>query len=706
MKNRYKIFWPDRECRYFVSSLFLFLMRNRVTRIARRLLLLVVASVTFASSVFAASGDDAKKDDNLFKVAEIDFPETNPLLGFIDSRKMQSLNGNWQYVIDPMGAGTPGGFMNYTGGVHNDDGMTLVEYDFENSSKIRVPGDFNTQDERLFFYQGWVWFYKKIAKQQLAKDEKLHLWFGGVNFYTEVFINGKPGGKHTGGYVPFSFDITDLLTKESNELIVRVNSSLDTESVPTFRTDWWPYGGLIRDAALIVTPKEYIVNAKVSLADNTYEEINVAVETRGMVNAPVQVLIPELGVDIAAETDAAGNASIRIPAKPELWSPDSPKLYAVNIRAGDDVISDSIGFKRIESRDGKIWLNGKAVKFKGISTHEEPVGEKGVAYSEEHIGRLLSEAKQLGVNFVRAAHYPYSRHMAKVADRLGIMLWEEIPVYWNISWENPETLKIARDQMSRLVRRDWNRSSVAVWSVANETPYSKPRMAFLSTLINDVREMDNSRLVSAALLGGTHALDNIAKHIAAKGAADTSLSLEVRGQFSSYLAQQKGVIPAATDHYNHVIDDPLGELCDIVSYNEYFGWYYAAILRTKIGVTEAAVRKVMFDHMADMTISSVYKKPIHISEFGAGAKAGRKGGEALLWTEEYQAKVYASQTSMLAQSPEVQGMTPWILKDFRAMLRTLPGIQDYYNRKGLMSPEGERKQAYYILQDFYQKQWK
>ena len=130
--------------------------------------LFVLAMIALVSSAMNASATEkkgAKKDEEgLFKAAKLNFPETEPVMGFVDSRNNVSLNGNWHIIVDPMGAGTPGGFMNYTSGVRNVDGMTLVEYDFEKSDQIRVPGDFNTQSERLFFYQGWVWYYKKITK--------------------------------------------------------------------------------------------------------------------------------------------------------------------------------------------------------------------------------------------------------------------------------------------------------------------------------------------------------------------------------------------------------------------------------------------------------------------------------------------------------------------------------------------------------------
>jgi beta-glucuronidase len=152
-----------------------------------------------------------------------------------------------------------------------------------------------------------------------------------------------------------------------------------------------------------------------------------------------------------------------------------------------------------------------------------------------------------------------------------------------------------------------------------------------------------------------------------------------------------------------VIDDPLGELVDIVSYNEYFGWYYARALAPQMGVSEQTIRKLMLQFIPQVTMSTAFGKPMFISEFGAGAKAGKRGEG--VWTEDYQAAVYRAQIAMLSHSPQVQGMTPWILKDFRAMLRTLPGIQDFRNRKGLIDQNGRRKQAFYVLRDFYNGPW-
>ena len=167
------------------------------------------------------------------------------------------------------------------------------------------------------------------------------------------------------------------------------------------------------------------------------------------------------------------------------------------------MVVDRVGFRTIETRGQSVLLNGEPIRFRGISTHEEPIGRDGAAHSHADMERLFGEAKALGANFVRAAHYPYSRHAARVADEMGLLLWAEVPIYWNIAWQNPDTLAVARDQLERLVTRDWSRASVVIWSVANETPYSPARMRFLEQLIDGLRSADDSRLISAALLGDT-----------------------------------------------------------------------------------------------------------------------------------------------------------------------------------------------------------
>ena len=672
--------------------------------IITRLLLAGLFALCFSVKA-AEKTAESEEDSTPFDTPELVVADADPLvLGFVDARSKQNLNGTWNFLVDPMGVGAPGGFFGGWASTRTPvDEWQLLEYSYPTARQIRVPGDFNTQFEDVFFYRDRVW-YQRVVDVVRKADTRYHLWLGGANFDATIFLNGNPIVRHRGGYVPFSIDVTDQLIEGANDLVVWVNNRLGADTVPTERTDWWPYGGLARDVMLVETPSAYIVNAKFELNEDG-KGLQGSVQTRGF-NAGdrVNISIPELSVKTSAQVNEDGLATWRAKTKPTLWHPDNPKLYEVSVTAGQDRIQDSVGFKTIETQGHQVLLNGQPIRFTGISTHEEPIGRDGVAYSEQDMRAIFAEAKALGANFVRLAHYPYSRHAAKVADEVGLLLWEEVPIYWNIAWENEETLAIARDQVARLVQRDWNRASVAVWSVANETPYSQARMTFLGQLIDDVRGMDDTRLVSAALLGAMNReLQGVILHLAAEGLVSDIPSEPEKAIFKAILDKAGDQAPEAGSGFAIVIEDPLGELVDMVSYNEYFGWYYSRGIAPQLGVSEKTVRQLILKFMPQMEMRSAFDKPMFISEFGAGAKSGKRGEG--VWTEDYQAAVYRAQVAMLANSPQVQGMTPWILKDFRAMLRTLPGIQDYRNRKGIIDENGRHKLAYDVLKDFYNSDW-
>jgi beta-glucuronidase len=283
------------------------------------------------------------------------------------------------------------------------------------------------------------------------------------------------------------------------------------------------------------------------------------------------------------------------------------------------------------------------------------------------------------------------------------MLWEEIPVYWNIDWSNDETLDIAKNQIARLVKRDQNRASVVVWSVANETPLSNPRMKFLNTLITDIEKFDSTRLTTAALLSGSEEqFRSLVLVLALQGAKSEWVDANEKYIFQSILDQANIAVNTQLN-FSISIEDPLGDSIDLISYNEYFGWYYVTFFTEQMKISEGTLRKLMFEVMPNIKITSPFDKPIHISEFGAGAKYGNHTNK--IWSEEYQANLYKHQLDMLSKNPQIKGISPWVFKDFRAMLRPLPGIQDFYNRKGLIDEQGNKKQAFDVLADFYEKKW-
>jgi beta-glucuronidase len=186
---------------------------------------------------------------------------------------------------------------------------------------------------------------------------------------------------------------------------------------------------------------------------------------------PVTVKVPELNLTQTASTNAQGQASFSLSAANlEPWSPEKPKLYDMEISAASDHLKDSIGFRTIEVQGENILLNGKSVFLRGISIHAEAPYRSGRAWSQQDAETLLGWAKELGANFVRLAHYPHDERMTRLADRMGIMVWSEVPVYWMIEWDNPATLANATNQLKEMIRRDRNNASVVLRSVANETP--------------------------------------------------------------------------------------------------------------------------------------------------------------------------------------------------------------------------------------------
>ena len=656
----------------------------------------------FTISLYAEEQSDAY---SFFEREAPNYPSPDNLIGWIDSRRITSLNGEWSYIVDPMNNGLPessffGGFpKNKT----QKTGMELIEYNFETAAKIQIPGAWNAIDKKLFFYRGPVWLYKKF-NYQLKKEAITHLYIEGSNFTTKIFINGSIVGEFEGGYVPFNFEISKYLKDGENILLVQTDNTLNKSSVPTQKTDWWPWGGIVGDVYILETPKKFIQNAYLQLNPEKFSEALFNVEMNQKLSGQRIVLeIPELQFKDEFITNATGFIRESIKITPQLWSPDDPKLYKVIISTDQEIISDEIGFRSIKVKGQNIYLNNSEIQFKGISMHSEPIGIPGPAFSKEHFQDLLLTAKDLNINFIRAAHYPYTRHLAKVADRLGLMLWEEVPVYWNIDWDNSETLNIATNQITRLVQRDKNRASVVVWSVANETPLSSSRMKFLNTLLSEIEAIDSTRLTTAALLSGSEEqFKALVLVLALKGFNSQWVNPKEKAIFQFILDQAN--IPIDSElNFSISIDDPLGESVDLISYNEYFGWYYVTFFTDQMMISEGTLRKLMFEIMPSIKISSVFNKPIHISEFGAGAKYGNHSNK--IWSEEYQAKLYKHQLEMLSNNPQIKGISPWVFKDFRAMLRPLPGIQDFYNRKGLIDENGNKKEAFAVLADFYENKW-
>ncbi len=570
-------------------------------------------------------------------------------------RNVTSLNGNWNYIVDPYETGyysfhsevydqknptSPSAFYN---NYHAKNKSELVEYDFDKSPVMKVPGDWNTQTEKLFYYEGTVW-YKKSFDYFLKENKRLFIYFGAVNYKAEVYLNGKKLGVHEGGFTPFNFEVTAVVRAKENYLVIKVDNKRFKDAVPTSNTDWWNYGGITRDVLLVEEPAIFIQDYSIQLKKEDRNTIAGFVQLNNTAKKEkIIISIPELKIEKEIEIAVDGKAAFEIDGSNTIkyWSPESPKLYTVILKSSYQTIKDEIGFRTIETKGPDILLNGKSVFLRGICMHEEINGRR--ANNEADAIKLLTWAKELGCNYVRLAHYPHNEYMLRMADKMGLMVWEEIPVYWTIDFANTATYTNAKNQLTSVITRDKNRACVIIWSMANETPLSDARNSFLLNLIDHTKTLDTTRLISAALL--------------------------TRGE--------NGV---------GIIDDKIGEHLDIISFNQYMGWY-GGDLKTA----------------PNAKWTTPFNKPVVVSEFGGDAKQGLHGLKEERWNEEYQEYLYQQNLLMIEKIPNIRGISPWILTDFRSPRRLLPGIQDGFNRKGLISDKEKKKKAFYTVQAFYKK---
>jgi beta-glucuronidase len=654
-----------------------------------------------------------EEDDvlSLFGAPAPELPASPPLMTNVHGRDVHSLNGAWNVIVDEHDLGARGLF----GGAYYvppapQTGMELVEFSFDARRQLQVPGDWNSQDERLYRYRDIVW-YQRDFDLQPEPGKRYFLHFDGANYQANVYLNGQPLASHRGGYTAFNVEVTDAVQPGSNYLVVRVDAALDASTVPTRDTsDFFKYGGITRDVHLVTVPKTFVRQYHLYLADLEQRRFTGWVQLDGpnAANRKVGVQVGE-GITVTGRTDAGGRAEFSFSGDLALWSPDDPVLHTVTITGDGFGVEDRIGFRSIAVQDGEIRLNGEPVYLYGISMHDESTLVPGVGRSRADAEAQLGLVKELNGNFVRLSHYPHNEHTLRVADELGLMVWSEIPIVSNIDWTNPDTLAVALQQVDDNLHRDLNRASIVMWSIANETmPKTPERLAFLKQLAERARAIDASgRPIAAALVGNpVEEFKAVIARLVAELLQDPSITdPRARAHLQGMAAQMfGGDVQAVLDSEIEVLlEDPLGDVVDIIGYNQYFGWYYSAFLHNVLPVDEATTRRTMFAIMDDIRFRNVFGKPIIISEFGAGAKKGYVSdkGPGMIWSEEYQARVYEHQLAMLARNDQVQGMSPWVLKDFRSALRPLNGIQETYNRKGLVSETGEKKQAFFVLRDFY-----
>jgi beta-glucuronidase len=562
---------------------------------------------------------------------------TGESMVYDSGRDKELLSGWWNYGIDQYDTCVRAKW--YEEKYQDDEGRyNPMDFSFDDWDKMYLPSCWNTQQEKLFLYEGSIVFTRTF-KYFNRGEKRVFLKFGAANYNAKVFLNKQYLGCHNGGSTPFYFEVTGLL-QEVNRILVVVNNTRKKTNVPCENTDWFNYGGLYRDIELLRLPETFIKDFTLSLVpDGTFGRLQAEVLAEGSrTEGEARLRIKGLGLDVPVRI-SGGRGTVVLEARPELWSPETPVLYEVELSFGEDVLREKIGFREIKTVGTDIYLNGRKIFLKGICTHEESV-RNGKAVTEEEIRENFRLAKEMNCNYMRLAHYPHTEKASKLADEMGIMLWEEIPVYWAIDFGNAETYSDAENQLTELIKRDRNRASVIIWSVGNENADTEARLKFMSRLARKAKELDPTRLVSAACM---------------------------------------------LDHTNHIINDRLADDLDVIGANQYYGWY-----------------QTNFDNLVKLFENSNPSKPVVITEFGADAKPGHRGTADDKGTEDCQLDIFRKQVEVLARIPYVKGTSPWILYDFRCP-RRLHFTQNYYNTKGLLSADKKyRKPAFYVMQKFYE----
>ena len=576
----------------------------------------------------------------------------------ITGRETESLNGKWNFAADLYDTCRRAHW--YKEIRYDASGSEMpLDYDWEAWERMNVPAVWNLEKPELHYFEGSGIYTRTFRYIPKNKGERLLLRFEGAAYRTSVFLNGKFIGTHDGASTPFNADISDDV-KTENRIVAVVDARRSPVRIPMENTDWFNYGGIYRDIYLVRLPQYYIKDWFVRLCqDGSFSAILADINIAGAscseiprascnevpragnspVNGKAQIEIKEMS--IKQEIDIrSGKGTVKIPAHPQLWSPENPKLYDVSISFNSDTVNDKIGFREIKTKGHEIFLNGKKIFLRGVCVHEDHFAS-GKTTNEEIIRKTIRDLKDMNGMYLRLAHYPHDGRFARIADEEGVLLWEEVPVYWAVAFDNEDTYRDAENQLSELILRDRNRASVIIWSVGNENDDTDSRLEFMSKLAKKAKELDDSRFVSAACL---------------------------------------------INHEKLMIQDRLCDYLDVIGINEYYGWYDPD-----------------FEKLPMILNNSNPGKPVLICEFGGDARLGQRGSVDDLWTEDKQKRLYEQQIKTFKKCPYIAGTTPWILYDFRCP-RRLNRYQEKFNRKGLIDADRvTKKDAFYVMQKFYKE---
>jgi len=590
------------------------------------------------------------------------FTQRNPSL---------DLNGTWKFIPDPMQRCRR---QQWWKNRAKPDKLFPC-WDPEGMWDIQVPGTWKKQFAELTWYDGHAVYLKEFEAPEIPPGHEAFLVFDGIIYSSEIIVNGHRLCVHEWGYSAFQVRVTEVLLRQ-NQLFVLVENLLKESRVPGEIYDWSNDGGIVNGVKLIFVPVTHIENFRTS---TRLEEADVVIgfdvllgSRDAKASEEVAIRIPELDVEtrVVAKAGAVAKAEIRLPrSKIELWSTESPKLYRTELSTRHETISDEIGYREIRTEGHTILLNGEPVRLYGVSVHSE-FPDTGRTATPENLEKLVKAAKDLGLNFLRCAHYPYAEIFGRAMDRAGILWWEEVPAYWLFPMREEKMTNLACGMLEETVRRDWNRASLVIWSVSNECCWRNPEnpmehnYAYWNKAVGLVRALDPSRLISCA---------------EAQNIVSTASSWQ-----PSAGDQFVGVAATSTETARPMHTDEFYQLFDVLAGNLY--------------VNDPGQEAVLYPRFVRLLRS--YNKPLMLSEFGSMSLLGAKVPNNELGSEERHATIIEHAYKTFESLPEIVGYAPWVLQDGRA-----PIHWRWYNqgtglfRYGFMDENWQPKKAYFTLKD-------
>lgn len=550
-------------------------------------------------------------------------------------RRTSCLDGAWSFKTDKENLGVSEAWFN----------------GLRDSETVTVPSVWNTQ-LGLLEYEGAAWYERSFY----TDGGTLRFCFGGVMTEAKVWLDGVFLGEHYGGFCQFEL-IARGVSRGEHRLTLRVDNSFDEQSIPQTVVDWYHYGGITRTVTVETLSGISILSNRLEYTlsdDMTACAARFAIELYNADDKELSdtVFASVAGVEICEKIALKPKECNVIFTKEfkienfELWSMENPKLYFVEIKTSTDDLYDRCGFRLVSVEDGKIKLNGKAITLLGVNRHEDHP-DFGFAFPQNLMRRDIDIALDLGCNTIRGSHYPNDPYFVDMLDEMGVLFWSEIPIWGGGFSEaaiaDPVVIKRGADMHREMVKHYYNHPSIIIWGMHNE------------------------------ILTETEAGKNMSREYYA-------LLKEIGGN---------RIITYAT---NKALKDISYEYCDVVSINQYNGWY---------GEDVDSWAKFVSDVHARLDSLGFSEKPIIMSEFGGAAVYGHRSFETFKWSEEYQANLLSHCLNLFLSDEKIVGTYIWQFFDTRTSEQAGLTRARSYNNKGLLNEYRNPKASYFAVRDIY-----